>query len=64
MDMMGMGMSGMMGAWMVLWTLLAIALLVLIVVAIIWLLKNLTPRDNRAGRRDEGSGSRDVTRGE
>ena len=34
-------MSGGMGAWMLLWSLLALALLVLAVVATIWLIKHL-----------------------
>ena len=62
---MDMGMGGVMAAWMVLWTLLAIALLVLIVVATVWLLKNLTSRHDRKDRwPDEGPRSRDTPRGD
>lgn len=35
-------MSGWMGSWMILWALLALALLVLAVVATVWLVKQLT----------------------
>lgn len=63
--MMDMEMGGMMAAGMVLWTLLAVALLVLIVVATVWLLKNLTSRHDRKDRwQDEGPRSRDIARGD
>jgi putative membrane protein len=36
-------MSGMMGAWMVLWALIGLALLALVVVATVWLAKRISP---------------------
>jgi putative membrane protein len=50
-------MSGMMGAWMVLWTLLGLAVLALIVVATLWLAKRLSPT-----RAAPGSGAEEVLR--
>ncbi len=62
---MDMEMGGMMAAGMVLMTLLAVALLVLIVVATVWLLKNLTSRHDRKDQwPDEGPRSRDIARGD
>lgn len=48
--MMDLQMAGFMAGWMVLWGLLALALLTLVVVATIWLLVNLSTR-----KRDGGS---------
>ncbi len=47
--MMDMQMAGWMGGWMVLWGLLALALLILVVVATIWLLVNLSSRKHDGG---------------
>ncbi len=60
---MDMEMGGLMAAGMVLWTLLAVALLVLMVVATVWLLKNLSPRHDRKDQwPDEGPRSGDIPR--
>ena len=46
---MDMQMGGFMAGWMVVWGLLAVALLVLAVVATVWLVKDLTSRSRRNG---------------
>ena len=46
---MNMQMGGFMAGWMLLWGLLAVALLVLAVVATIWLVKDLTSHRRRSG---------------
>jgi putative membrane protein len=57
-------MSGLMGSWMVLWVLLALALIVLAVVATVWLVKHLSssgsgPDDRRILERRYASGEID-----
>jgi putative membrane protein len=52
-----MGMGGMMGAWMVFGVLFALALLVLVVLASIWLAKRLSP-----GRTEMSTGPEEVLR--
>ena len=50
-------MSGMMGAWMILWALIGLALLVLAVVATIWLAKRISP-----GKSDSSAGADEMLR--
>ena len=51
---MDMQMGGFMAGWMVVWGLLAIALLVLAVVATVWLVKDLTSHSRRSGPAEGG----------
>ena len=46
-------MSGFMAGWMVLWGLLAVALLVLAVAATVWIVKDLTSGSRRHGHVEE-----------
>jgi putative membrane protein len=45
-------MGGMMGGWMLLWALLGLALLVLVVVATVWLVKQMTSSGSGSTHRE------------
>lgn len=61
------GMMGMMGGWMLLWTLVGIAVLVVAVLAAIWLIKHRSPArpdttPTALGKRNEVASAQELLR--